>query len=354
MVVMRFLIIAVVIVLAAAFFGLFRSQPTTEEPVLGSESATDSSVAWAPVQSQPVESGNWMPPEITYETYRSEYGALPASLEGTQIPVGRLVDDNGDLIIDENLRRFFDYFFTLDGEEPHERIIARIEELLKNILPLSAQSRALEILYQYVELKKEEIALAARLDADFKASGVRADIGYLKRQIRDLRASNLDPEVYEGFFGEEERHDEYTISRIEIQQDQSLTEAEKAEALKALEQYLPEADRRYLAEERELKEVYEAVAAAKAQGASEAEIFHLRAQAFGPEAAERYSVADKEMDAWDARVATYREQRKAILETDGYSEADKDAEIQALRAQHFEGNELKRIPVIDNMMDAEK
>ena len=351
---MRILLIMAGILIAAVVVGFLLPGDETVEPVFVTEIIAGDPMDDAVEASPSVGSESWVPPHISYESYQSDYGPLPPSLEGTHIPMGMLVDESGNLIVDQNLRRFFDYFLTLDGEEPLETILARIKEMIRNYLPESAQPRAIEILYQYVELKKEEIALAARLDADFKASGERADIAYMKRSIRDLRASNLDPEVYEGFFGEEDRRDEYTIARIEIQQDESLTEAEKAEALKAIEQYLPESDRQYLAEEREIREVYNAVDAAKAQGASEAEIFHIRSRAFGAEAAERYAAADKELDAWDSRVAVYREQRKAILETDAYSESDKEAEIQALREQHFEGNELKRIPVIDQMMDAEQ
>ncbi|MCG8673010.1 MAG: hypothetical protein MI867_26685 [Pseudomonadales bacterium] len=297
---------------------------------------------------------DWIAPIISFDSYESEYGPLPASLEGTQIPFDLMVDENGNLIVNQSLRRFFDYFFTLDGEEPLERILARIKELITKHLPASAQQRALEILDQYVSLKKQELELAKQIDADFKASGERPGFADLKQEIRSLRASNLDAEVYDAFFGEEDGRDDYTMARLEIQRDTSLSDEERKEALKAIEQYLPENDRKYLEEEREIQNVYESVDFAKQQGASEAEIFHIRSQAFGAEAAERYAEADKELASWDARVATYREQRQQILDSEGLSESDKEAEIQALREQHFEGTELKRIPVIDSMKDAEQ
>lgn len=296
----------------------------------------------------------WVPPEITFESYQSEHGPLPASLEGTRIPFDLMVDDQGRLIVNQNLRRFFDYFFTLDGEEPTDTILARIEELIATHLPATAQQRALEILYQYYDLKLGEIEFARQMDADFNASGTRANLEDIKGGIRDLRAGHLDPEVYDAFFGTEDRRDEYTLARMEIEKDTSLTEEERRQALMALEHSLPQSDREYLAEERQVRQVNESIAQARAQGASEAEIFHIRQQAYGAEAAERFAIADKEIATWDGRVANYREQRRQILATEGLSESDKEAAIQALREQHFEGTELQRIPVIDSMLDAEE
>ena len=347
-----------VAILSLAAFALWFAWPNdvvVDSPVASIHAVVNqTAVEYGFSSAAPQDANVWIPPEITFDSYESQYGPLPASLEATQIPFGMMVDASGNLIIDGKLRRLFDYFFTLDGEEPLDTILGRIEELIRQYLPASVQARALAILEQYVNLKRAEIELAARIDADFRLSGQQPSPAHLKREIRDLRGSHLDPEVYEGFFGEEDRRDEYTLSRIEILQNPSLTDEERDQALQMIEQNLPDSDRAYFEEERKTREVSRLIDAARAEGASDAEIFHIRAQAFGPEAAERFAIADKEIDTWDARVAAYREQRRAILSADGYSDADKEAEIQFLREQHFEGTELKRIPVIDAMMDAEE
>lgn len=344
-------------ILAIAAWFYWPKTTTTVTPVQSQRlpSVADSPIRVISDQTMEQEaSQGWVPPAITFESYQSAHGPLPLSLEGTQIPFDLMVDDQGNLIVDQNLRRLFDYFFTLDGEEPLETILARIEELIRKHLPQSAQERAMEILQQYVNLKQAEIELARQIDSDFNASGIQPGLVDLKNGVRDLRASNLDPETYQAFYGEENQRDQYTLERIRIQQDTSLTEEEREQALQAIEHYLPEADRQYLAEQRQVDQVFENVEQAKAQGAGEAEIFHIREQAFGAEAAERYAAADREIATWESRVAIYRDQRSAILAADGLTQYDKDAEIQALREQHFSGNELKRIPVIDKMMDGEQ
>ena len=84
----------------------------------------------------------------------------------------------------------------------------------------------------------------------------------------------------------------------------------------------------------------------------EEQIFQMRSEAYGPEAAGRYAEADREQAQWDLRVDTYREQRRAIMDS-GLSAADQEAEIARLREQHFSGPELMRIEVIDRMYDQE-
>ncbi|OUR89846.1 hypothetical protein A9Q81_20840 [Gammaproteobacteria bacterium 42_54_T18] len=296
----------------------------------------------------------WVPPTITYDTYQSIHGALPPSLEGTRVPFNLLIDENGELIVNESLRRLFDYFFTTNGEEPLEIIVARIKELITTHLPEIAQGSALEILQQYFELKQAEIELARQMDFEFKASGERPSLIEIRRVLRDLRASNLDADVYAAFFGVENQRDDYTLNRLEIQGDASLTDEERQTALETIEEYLPPADREHMESEREAQQVYQDVKNAKAEGATEAEVFHLREQVFGVEAAQRYADADSKQASWDNRITTYRAQREDILNATGLTEDDKTNQIGQLRQQHFEGTELKRISVIDRMMDSEE
>ena len=304
-------------------------------------------------QTQEIAKNNtWIVPMIRYDTYESGYGTLPPSLEGTNIPFNLQVDEQGELVVNESLRRLFDYFFTTDGEEPIETILARIVELLEAHLPETAQGRAIDILHQYYELKLAEIELARQLDADFKASGEMLSLAELRRAQRDLRASNLAPEVYEAFYGVEGKLDDYAVDRIEIQRNTSLTDEEREAALIAIEQTLPIKDREKLQADREKQNMLDDVKKAKENGASDAEIFQVREQVLGAKIAQRYADADSRKMEWDSRITAYRDLRAEILNATGMTEGDKEYELEQLRAQHFQGNELKRIPVIDRMMDS--
>lgn len=297
---------------------------------------------------------NWVSPNVTYDTYASKYGDLPSSLIGTSIPFRLEVNDRGDLIVSSHLRRFFDYFLTTVGEEPMETILARIKEMLTFYLPETAVPRAIEILHQYYELKSAEIDLEKQLSNDYLATEQRPSHAEMKRLLRDLRASNMDAEAYTAFFGKENMLDDYAIRRLEIQGDGSLTDKERKTALIAIEEHLPEADREHKRVERTQTQALEAVAQVRQEGGSDAEIFEIRTQAFGAEAAQRFAEADQKQATWDSRISAYRAERREILASEGIAEEDKAHEIDQLRQGHFQDSELKRIPVIDKMKDVQE
>lgn len=291
-------------------------------------------------------------PRITYDTYESRYGVLPRSLRDTTIPTAFLIDAQGHLIPDTTLRRCFDYFFTTVGEEPIERILERLQELLQSLLKEPALGEALAILDEYVALKQAEVDLQQQLGNDYRAGGRMTDLYERARLLRELRMSNLSPEVYEAFFAAQDKREDYTLKKMDILKDKSLSTEERIAELKDIETMLPESVQQRKAEEHAKELMHERVATAKAAGASDAEIYQLRSETVGPEAAERFAEADRNQNQWDQRIAAYRNERQSILDSN-LSEQDKLQQINALREQHFSDTEQMRIPVIDRMMDAQ-
>ena len=292
----------------------------------------------------------WQAPRLLANEYASDYGPLPKSLKDTRIPFDLRVDDQNHLIVEGTLRRLFDYFFTLVGEEDVEQIKRRIEEILQRHLPEPAATEALNIFREYVKLKEAELELRTQLSADYAASGTAVDLQERVRLLRELRQSTLSPTVYDAFYGEEDKRAEYSLQRHTILKDDSLSLEERNAALRALDQQLPESLRRAKEDEYRYEELQQQILQGRENGLSDAEIFQLRSEAYGAEAAERFAEADQQQAQWDQRVATYRRQRQAILDS-GLSRADQEAEVERLREQHFSGPELLRIPVIDRMYD---
>ncbi|PIE40763.1 MAG: hypothetical protein CSA49_06860 [Gammaproteobacteria bacterium] len=359
---MRLMVIAVALALIALIAGgLIRLGQQADSMVPDAlnksgvmESLSATAVSGPVTAAKAVTDKQWIAPLISYESYTSVYGELPASLQGSMIPFNLEVAADGTLVVNQQSRRLFDYFFTLDGEEPVETILERVKELLETYLPESARVRAENILEQYFKLKLGEIELAHRLDAEFEASGRRPDAAELKQAIKDLRTSSLDTDVYTAFFGVEDQRDDYSLSRLEIQQDTSLTAAERQQALLEIEQLLPDKDRLQLQKERIVENTFNDVQQARDAGASDNEIFYIREQAFGAKVAQRYAEADVRKAQWESRIAAYRQEREVILNSSGMTDEDKHYQIELLRQEHFEGNELKRIPVIDRIKDAEQ
>lgn len=299
----------------------------------------------------PANAKAWAPPQLFYDNYESSFGPLPKSLRGTQIPLHFQVDEQGRLTVTAALRNLFDYFLKTEGEEPNETIYGRIRELLKKHLPTPAREQALALLEQYIALKQQEIELNKQWADDYRASGREPDLSERLRLLRELRASQLDSETYQAFYGTDDKREDYNLKARDILADSLMTPEEQDSALAAIEADLPTQERTARQEEREIQNLNTRIAEARAAGASDAEIFRLREAVYGAETAQRFTVADQHQSQWQERIATYRTQRQEILNTAGMSNADKEAQINQLRTQHFDALEQKRIPVIDSMMD---
>lgn len=342
------------VVVLGAYRLLWRSpqqaatQPTATQKAVPLPTETDLSPNAA---GKPAYVKGWAPPQLSYDNYQSSYGPLPNSLRGTQIPFYFQVDEQGRLTVTAALRNLFDYFLKTEGEEPYETIYGRIRELLKMHLPSPAREQALALFEQYIALKQQEIELNNQWADDYKASGREPDLAERLRLMRELRASQLDSETYQAFFGTDDKREDYNLKARDILTDTSMSPEAQDAALAAIEAELPTQERTAKQEERDIKNLNTRIADARAAGASDAEIFRMREAVYGAETAQRFAVADQHQSQWQARIAAYRTQRQEILNTAGMSNADKEAQIHQLRTQHFDALEQQRIPVIDSMMD---
>jgi lipase chaperone LimK len=123
---------------------------------------------------------------------------LPRSLAGT-VPDGQLrVDAHGDLVVDRELRRRFDYFLTATGEEPREVVRARLVAQL-SALPDKAAGQALSTLDRYLAWLES----AAAMPSPAAAADARERLEAFWRTRRALLGDDLD----QAFFGQEEADD---------------------------------------------------------------------------------------------------------------------------------------------------
>src|SRR5262249_32571706 len=127
------------------------------------------------------------PPEGRREPVRS---ALPSSLQGTD-PDGALeVDGRGGLVVDSDLRRFFDYFLSAGGEEAPAALRARIVLAIGERLQGAAASRAVELLDRYLAYRDA----ARRL-------GAAGDLTARLAELRQVRRRFFDSADAEKLFG---------------------------------------------------------------------------------------------------------------------------------------------------------
>lgn len=299
----------------------------------------------------------------TILAYKSQYGALPDSLQGTLMRQGLQVDEQGNLRISSDIKRVFDYFLSTIEEEELETILARIDEYLSYYLQEPALSQSQQILAQYIELKQAlydfEHSRSESLKELIESGELMADKGryltLLQEQLSvqsDLRRQYLEPEINEAFYASEEAYDQYSLARLLVESDESLSVEEKQERLAQIDAQAP----RDIIEARKEASITDDLRARTEQvrqnGGGQDEIRSVRVEMFGEEAAERFDALDKERAHWKNRLDGFLVQREEILSMEGLSVEERQAQVDILRESQFDSREQIRVKVYERKADA--
>lgn len=261
--------------------------------------------------------------------------AFAPSLEGTR-PDGaiRVAPDDG-IVVDAQLIALFEYYLSTVGERSPSEVQAGIERELDRTLRPAAADAAKHVLARYLAYKRA----LANLEAGPGLAG--PDAASLVRRLDALarvRAQFFSKAEIAAIFGQEDASNADALARLRISEDRSLTPQQTQERLAALDASLPAA----LREEREapliIGRVQQEAERMRAAGAAEDEIFRVRAEAFGPDAAGRLAEVDREEAAWKQRIGAYLAQRKGL----------NDDALKALRSRMFSEAEQRRLPVYES------
>lgn len=295
-------------------------------------------VALWPGQPAPPAIGGAANPDKGPATSRSMQGTAPDG----QI---RVLDDRAasgsGLVVDVELRRFFDYHLSAVGEKSIEAIRAEIEAELDRRLPGAAAVYAKRLLGLYLAFKTALVDLEQR--PELAGNGVAALRARLVG-MQQLRAQYFDEREAQGMFGFDDAYDLDAISRLEISQDNTLTEPQKQQALGALD----------VARSAELRDAHDApmavvrleetTARMRQNGASDDDIYRARAAAFDPQAAARLSEVDRDEVAWKARIQSYLAERDRLLLANARQPEElRLVALAALRTAQFTADEQKRL-----------
>ncbi len=271
---------------------------------------------------------------------------LPASLADTQVDGELRVDAAGNLVINNGLRRVFDYFLSAYGEEGLPSLVSRIRSYLRQQLPAGAAAQAERVLDAYLAYREALTQL--------KPQGQESGLGAIReqmRQVAELRTRFLSREVIVAFFDEEDAYDRYTLARMELMENPGLSPGQKAQALSALLASQPpelQESVRLLSQYQELNTLTEAW---QQRGGSAQELRALREQLVGVEATQRLEQLDRERSAWDGRMRSYLGARASLLNNAGLSPEAREQEITALRNSRFSAEEGLRVQNLERLYD---
>ena len=274
---------------------------------------------------------------------------LPPSLSGTEVDGELEVDAAGRLKITGGIRRVFDYFLSALGEEPLESILKRIRAYIRHKLPAAAAAEAERLLDSYIAYKR---GLEAVPQA--QATPGNLDIPALRRQmqaVQALRTQFFSPEVITAFFGDEDTYDRYTLERLDIMQDKSLTAQQRAQRLAALEQQLPETMREQIKVINQVQNLEGMTREWKQRGGTPEELRQIRESIVGPEAADRLENLDRENQQWDQRMEGWFTERDAIMANKSLSEQDRLRQVEAARSVRFNETERLRVESLEHIRE---
>ncbi len=273
--------------------------------------------------------------------------AFVKSQEGTQ-PDGKLSlqasaassADGAPLAYGE-LRRLFDYYLSALGEQNLPGITQQIQtELDRSLSPHQAQ-KARRLLDLYLSFKR------GLVDLEAQPTLVGDSIAAIRQRMlaqQDLRSQYFNPEEIEGMFGFEDVMDADAVARLEISQNTKLSATQKQQRLAALDAAMSPTLRTEREASHAVATVEQRAAEMRSQGASDDDIYRMRAKEFDAGAASRLADLDREEAVWKQRIGTYLEARAQVLKSQSQASASERAQaLLQLQQSQFSEEERRRL-----------
>ncbi|PQV48135.1 lipase secretion chaperone [Paraburkholderia sp. BL21I4N1] len=279
-------------------------------------------------------------PALGQAANASAAGALPASLDGSSPP--RLpTDGHGRLARTRAVRDFFDYFLTTQNEIPATTLDALVRrQIAAQLDGTPAADEALNVWQRYNAYLSAVGKLPQTSSPSPSPTGARPNLDALQLELdqRDALGTRLMGEWNTPFFGAESQQQHTDLARLRIASDASLSDAQKAARLAALDAALPPevraAHERIRQQQAALDTLSQAQAQAQKPGGSLDAMRAQITQTLGPEAAERAVKMQQADNAWQARYADYANQR-AQIDKQNLPAQQRDAQVTQLRQQFF-------------------
>src|SRR5450830_1589704 len=267
------------------------------------------------------------------------------SLDGTEVDGDIRQNNDGNLVVSGELKRLFDYYLSATGEKDLPDIQTQIEKILDQKLKPVAARQAKQLLSQYIAYKKALVSLEQEGTNNAHAGDdVFATVKTRWQRMHQLRAQFFNEKEIQAMFGFDDAYDQDALARLVISQDKTLTEAQKKEKLLALDNAMSPELREAKTAPYQLTHLNEQTEKMRREGASEDDIYRMRAAATSPEAADRLAQVDRDSNDWNRRIKHYLEQRQQRgLTTSETMTADQQTQLQQLRNQLFTAQEQKRL-----------
>lgn len=270
----------------------------------------------------------------------------PSQLD-TEIGCKLQLDASQHLVVNEQTKNCFEYFITQYGEKSLQQIKSDFEKYIKLNYKAPALPQILELWKRYLDYRAQLGALQAPTEQSTNAKYYRE----IYEAQQNLRKTFFSAYEIEGLFGTEDTYNLYTLRRMEVLENKSLSAAEKAKQLKALFDQLPLDWQENLEQINKLEDLRTLTSDLKSQNASAQEIHQMRLNLVGAEATGRLETLDTQRSQWQQQVTSYLSERDSILQS-SMSESAKSSAIATLRQQQFSSEQDRaRLNTFETMHD---
>ncbi|KZY46876.1 MULTISPECIES: lipase secretion chaperone [unclassified Oleiphilus] len=256
-----------------------------------------------------------------------------------------LVDPQGKLVINENIKNIFEYFLMASHIEGQDQVIERIREYIEMSLSGEATMKAQEIADNYLLYKGNLSTEQFAMNTDFSQ---QENLTMLRSALDDKKNTHrqyLGEELSEALLGHEERYDDYSYQRLLINSDSSLSEQEKDQLMAQAESQLPSKMAQGMRYKREEKKLTAQINRLKNQSDTAEEIFDLRANFYGEKIAQRMAYLESNTPQWQARLTEFYQQRQDILDSNELSDEAKKLALQEAKDNAFTRKEQIKLAV---------
>jgi lipase chaperone LimK len=265
---------------------------------------------------------------------------IPKSLDGIDLNIHLPLDADGNLIIGMEVKDLFEIYLSAMGEEELDDIILRIQSALAQQLHYPALEQGYDALKRFIDYKIE-LANLDNQTAEPSLSELE-NISHQKEVLAVIQQEYFSPIEVDALFSAENQYDDFMLKHLTIQQNEYLTREEKDQATQALESSLPENIRAGRVSAMAPAKIYEQAKKMKIDGSSDAQIYQMRSQSLGQEAATALARLDQQRDLWQQRLDSFKTQYKSISSS-GLSAEDQIIELNSLLVRNFNTTESIRV-----------
>ena len=256
------------------------------------------------------------------------------SQQDTEVNCQLKIDSSQHLVVNSQTRDCFEYFITQYGENDLEQIKIHFGKFIQGQYLEPARSQIMDLWTRYLKYREQLAQIQA-------PSAKQQDKNYFQKifnSIQDIRKRFFSASEIEGLFSSEDIYQNYTLDRMHILEDSSLSEIEKARKLKERFEELPEDWQQNLQELSKLDDLHTLTKQIKARKGSAEELRQMRTALVGAEATQRLETLDTQRNAWQQRVTSYLDGRDEIIKSN-MSDSAKNQAIQQLRQQQFNSSQ---------------